>query len=112
MKHYCLILEDSEERIKGFRAKFGSHNLTFVRSAQECIDKLQEHDWDYLFLDHDLGDEQEYGNGAQVSTWIKENDIHPTCVIIHSQNIVARERMKQDLPNAYIRPNIYLKDRD
>ena len=105
-----LILEDSEERIAKFSSKFGSkHNLTFVMTASGCIEKLTSQDWDYLFLDHDLGDDTLHGTGSLVSRFLHDNPSYiPTRVVLHSSNPVGVERMKKDLPEAQVDPKIYL----
>lgn len=95
-----LILEDSESRIKRFRSNIPS--AIIVETAQECIDKLKEGDWELLFLDHDLGgevyvDEQNTNTGSEVARWIENNQPKIGKIIIHSLNHDAALNMLSKL---------------
>jgi CheY-like chemotaxis protein len=102
-----LILEDDPYRNEAFRERYPG--AVIVCDAQAAIGLLLEHEWDLLFLDHDLGGETFVlsgpGTGYEVACWLQE---HPGCippkVILHSMNPSGRSRMKQALPSAIEMP--------
>ena len=72
----CLFLDDDEIRTKNFISEVPSAET--VKTAEECINKLKENDYDCVFLDHDLGGETYVSSkredcGMEVVRWIKEN---------------------------------------
>jgi len=80
----------------------------WVKSAQAIIDMLSnpELDIEQISLDHDLGDEELYGNGYQVLLYIEERvftdkDYAPPRVFIHTANPVAMQKMKSALTTIY-----------
>lgn len=91
-----LILEDSIERIASFqRGLVGAAPLKLVHNARDAIKALGDGQWDFVFLDHDLGEATLVGDGTMVAAWAGE---HPekfsrTTFIVHSLNPVAGERM-------------------
>lgn len=63
-------------------------------TAQECIELLPTEDWDYAFLDHDLGweiyqDSQEFNTGMQVVRYIIDNPQNVQHFVVHSLNYSA-----------------------
>ena len=50
-----LILDDDHSRHKQFSKKYASEDLTHVFTAHVCIELLKRYEYDYVFLDHDLG---------------------------------------------------------
>lgn len=113
-----LILDDDENRHKGFRNKFFEHDRVHVHSAKECIKQLDENGpWDYVFLDHDLSHvhyEAWYdmvkrghteikveGTGMDVAEWLEKNPKKkPANIIIHSLNKPGADNMMRALPEA------------
>lgn len=98
-----LILEDNPQRIAHFRREFPKSSI--VETVQEAIDALQEWDWDYLSLDHDLGGEVFVDNarpdcGMEVVRWLVENKPPIRHVTIHTANRGASERMYAALVEA------------
>jgi hypothetical protein len=62
-------------------------------------------DWNYLFLDHDLGgkdfvDSNEEETGYQVAKFILEKGIKYEVCIIHSMNYAGAENMFRVLPKS------------
>jgi DNA-binding response OmpR family regulator len=113
MKERILILEDSLERHRQFREKFGLH-VVIVDTTSEAIKLLAEKRWDILFLDHDLGDEGNVpsgpGTGYEVACWLEEHQSHmPKKVVLHSSNQPGRNKMKAALPDAIHAPNAWTK---
>lgn len=75
-----------------------------VFTAQAAIAALETGAVEKISLDHDLGPEDETGNGYMVAKWIEEaaylNKIPKLEWHIHSQNSVGVASMKAALQNA------------
>jgi CheY-like chemotaxis protein len=102
-----LVLEDDPNRIRTFRFKFDpSFEVMYVTTAQGGIDLLGIHQFDAIFLDHDLGGEQfvdteNTNTGSEVVRWLR---VHGTrndpYLVIHSLNFPASKNMHADLLSA------------
>lgn len=103
-----LILEDDPVRQKAFKAWLNpDHDVYIVATAQECIAHLDTpidgRIWkmfNVLFLDHDLGGEQNVpsgpGTGYEVAQWLVDHpDKIPGQVIVHSMNPVGNSNIVQ-----------------
>lgn len=91
-----LILEDDLTRISAFKkGLIGASPLHVVHSARTCINVLQEGQWDFVFLDHDLGEMSKVGDGTLVCAWIGEHaeKFKKTRFFVHSLNPPGGERM-------------------
>lgn len=99
-----FVLEDSPERAKYFIERFADHEITITDDAKDAVVYLSEEVYDYIFLDHDLGDGN--GSGADVAEFLSSdmciND--DAVVIIHSWNIPASAAMLRMLPGAFVFP--------
>ena len=96
-----LILEDDGHRINTFVEALHRHDLTITECSYDAIDHLEQAVFDYLYLDHDLGDGN--GVGTDVSSYLRlhpDNPNNNTNIIIHSWNVVAAKNMLADLPQA------------
>ena len=105
-----LILEDSEERISAFKRALEGHNIVICRAVATAIGELYDTTFDFIFLDHDLGE----GNrvGIEVAEYLSKNP-HNEKVIIHSMNPVGQGRMKLLLPDADVIPfSVLIKELD
>lgn len=97
-----FILEDDPVRIKHlFRENLIGHALTIVETVDAAIEQLAQHEFDLIFLDHDLGgkqyvDPKDEPTGQDVADWLSQRDDRTT-VIIHSCNTVGAERMEKTL---------------
>lgn len=104
-----LILDDDKSRHMQFSQKYRSEELTHVHTSHDCIRILEKHDFDYVFLDHDLGgkqmEESGPGTGYEVAEWIANNPSRKpsTMVILHSLNPVGRKNMCNVLKSAEIK---------
>lgn len=97
-----LVLEDSMERIRHFKqGLIGAAPVHYVHSAKEAIRALSSGTWDFVFLDHDLGEQAKVGDGTIVCAWIAEHAdrFKGVSFIIHSLNAAARDRMTDILLN-------------
>ena len=96
-----LILEDSEERIAAFKRALEGHDVIVCRAVATAIGELYNNTFDFVFLDHDLGE----GNraGSEVAKYLSENP-HGEKVVIHSMNPVGQKTMKRMLPDADVIP--------
>jgi hypothetical protein len=91
-----LFLDDCPQRTKKFRSLVPS--ATTVSTAQECIDLLRTKEWDWIFLDHDLGgetyqDSQEFNTGMQVVREMISEPVIVKQVVVHSLNYDAARTM-------------------
>jgi CheY-like chemotaxis protein len=98
-----LFLDDSENRCKTFRASCPS--ATIVNTAADCVSMLSTQDWNYVFLDHDLGGREFVGpskeeTGYEVAQWIAEHKPKIGRIIIHSFNVSAAILMEIVLKKA------------
>lgn len=102
-----LILEDSIERIKKFKQKLIGHIYTITKDTKECIELLKKEDWDYIFLDHDMGsifEKPGEGTGYEVAEWIARHpDKSPRRILLHTANNVGASAMMLVLGRAGIR---------
>lgn len=108
-----LVLEDSPERIKAFKAFFGVHNdfvfdADFTDDAERAAALLQEKQHDLLLLDHDLGEGSNpdpENNGKRFTERVLEleGNIFTSFAIVHSLNFGGASRMVEDLRQAGIR---------
>lgn len=67
-------------------------------TAHETIVLLKNNDVEEISLDHDLGNDEEYGTGYDVLLWIEEqvftSDYKPPKMKVHSANPIGVERME------------------
>lgn len=108
-----LVLEDSPERIKAFKAFFGVHNdfvfdADFTDDAERAAALLQEKQHDLLLLDHDLGEGSNpdpENNGKRFTERVLEleGNIFTSFAIVHSLNFGGASRMVEDIRQAGIR---------
>lgn len=112
-----LILEDDLQRQKYFHHwRLKGHKLTIVDSVGLAISELEEHEFDLLCLDHDLGlavyveSMGEEETGYLVALWLADNeDRKPKTIVLHSLNTIGRYNMKAVLPEAITYPFVWLK---
>jgi ActR/RegA family two-component response regulator len=107
MDKRVLILDDNEERMKRFKRYFLEMDdkkpyVDYVYTAQECIEKLKQHDYYLACFDHDLGDRvnvptNDPNTGSEVVRWMWENKPNIEHVIVHSCNEYASKGMVIDL---------------
>ncbi len=84
-----LFLDDDAQRTQLFVA--GVPHAVTVETAADCIDKLTNHEWDIVCLDHDLGgevyvDSSREDCGMEVVRWIVENKPKVKLFIVYSYN--------------------------
>ena len=107
-----LVLEDSKDRIFHFKKSLIGCFVDCQTSVEGTLKLLQEEDWDYLFLDHDL-DGQIYvpsgpGTGWAVAEWLSQNpDRTPENVIIHTLNDIAQYKMQKLVRAAAVIPGAW-----
>jgi len=98
-----LFLDDDPERLKRFRSRIPS--ATQTEDADATIAALPTQEWDYVFLDHDLGgeifvDPSIKNCGMEVVRWIEANSPKVKQFIVHSCNYGAAETMVSRLVDA------------
>lgn len=100
-----FILEDNKERIKKFKNKLNRKGvyLCIVETVEDAKRELPKENWDYVFLDHDLGGEiwcpSDEKSGYEVAKFIAENKISCWEIFIHSMNFHGAENMLHFLAN-------------
>jgi len=109
-----LILDDDLSRHKEFNKRLINHVVKNTSEACETIEALKNELWDYVFLDHDLGEMIHVasgdGTGYEVAKWLSEHpDRQPENIIIHSFNTSGARNMKSVLPKAVIYPGVWTK---
>ena len=80
--------------------------FTLVKDARTAIELITE-DWEIIeeiSLDHDLGNEELYGNGYQVVCEIEDfvfntRPTHLPYIHVHSANPIGRKRMEYGIRN-------------
>ena len=100
-----LVLEDDGARARFFIEKMGKYDLIITENANKAIEHLKSNDFDYIFLDNDLGEDNGYG--ADVAAYLYNNPDNfnfTTNVYIHSWNVPAAQSMLDILPNAIFAP--------
>jgi CheY-like chemotaxis protein len=88
-----------------------------VDKAKDAISLLKDKEWDWLFLDHDLGDEASVesgpGTGYEVAEWLEQNpEYKPEKIVVHSMNPAGRDKMLAALKDAYYIMVAWLKSSD
>jgi hypothetical protein len=104
-----LILEDDENRINKFRELFIGCDLWITANSDEANKWIGEEEFEYIFLDHDLEDEQYltwenpdivYENtGLKTARFLGDNlDLCSTAqIIIHTLNPHGRQNMLESM---------------
>lgn len=94
LKLRIFILDDDRFRLQHFREIFSKHKLTVADSYAKAV-QLFNPPYDVIFLDHDLG-EEENGNGYDFALLISSMGYQGPSVI-HSWNPDGAERMRKTL---------------
>ena len=107
-----LILDDDPERHKAFEKALKDHDRVHVDNYFDAVQQLAGAPFDYVYLDHDLGDHNDkskvqgtYGGyemtGNDVVDWMVDNmQQRPGTVVVHSWNFPGATRMMQKLQDA------------
>jgi len=90
-----LFLDDIRTTPKGWER---------VHTAQECVNEISTQQYDYVSLDHDLGENQP--TGYDVLKWLEEvvhthKEFKIPTIFIHTDNPVGRERMVKALESIW-----------
>jgi CheY-like chemotaxis protein len=103
-----LIVEDNPNRIAKFTRCLVGTDLKMCKTAEEAKSLLKAHTFDLIFLDHDLGENQEcveppdVNSGTEVVRYMVAN-VSDICkervphIIIHSMNTYRSSVMYSDL---------------
>jgi len=96
-----FILEDDDNRIRQFRKNFTNAELTITKNSKDAIKILRKQlPYDYLFLDHDLGDKRmtrsDENTGYEVAQWLSKNALKKPKLglYIHSLNTPGAKNMR------------------
>jgi hypothetical protein len=108
-KARVFIVEDSAERIRWFTEKLGDRIVGCYKDteqAKQALHHLDPFSLDAVFLDHDLGFEQNCYTSVPVAKWLSDRTrVDPTWarrVIIHSYNESGSKRLQSLLPGSAI----------
>lgn len=72
-------------------AYLGTTNVTYARTSEEALQKLQERGWDEVWLDHDLGWEDDIW--PVLDYLLETPDLKIGEIYIHTTNPPTRDRM-------------------
>lgn len=98
-----LFLDDNESRYQTIRRHIWPKK---AKTAAEAIYCLQTEQYDAVFLDHDLGDEENVPSdgveetGYTVAKWIVENKPSIPLIVVHSCNHSGARNMATILARA------------
>lgn len=104
-----FLLEDDETRIRRFKTAAANfdHTITVAVDFEEAKKLYQSGMYDYLFLDHDLGQKQyvdssEQNTGAEFCRWLRDNKHSEpfSGTVIHSFNVDGAKIMQLILLDA------------
>ena len=89
---FILVVDDEKCRHERFEKIFPQqHVVMHAYNTDEAIDKLQTYTFGMICLDHDLGDKKK--DGRLLARWMRDNNIIPDKVLIHSKNIITNREM-------------------
>jgi CheY-like chemotaxis protein len=97
-----LIVEDDETRCSWFREKLAAAELDVTCDVGQAKVWLAEHDYQMIFLDHDLIEEHYFATelddektGYAVAVWLAANPERQrgATILVHSLNYSGAERM-------------------
>ncbi len=106
MPKRILFLDDDPQRWLHYsERKNPENNITWVQTAQECVDSLSNSSYSIISLDHDLGfltyvPTEHKNTGSEVVREILKMDLtkfKDTLFIVHSYNEYAANNMVKDL---------------
>lgn len=103
-----LFLDDNGPRTETFLRAVAINSkdrIYTTKTAEGCISRLEDEEWDYVFLDHDLGDEIFVDSnrpdcGMEVVRWLEANKKNIHCIFVHTANEPARNAMVKKLKAA------------
>jgi len=99
-----LILEDDVNRVERFKEKLVGHELFITQFPKVANRWLEEQEFDFIFLDHDLEEESQgtdnnfdVGTGLEVANFLGRKPYLSTNaqIIVHSLNSGGSTRMIQ-----------------
>lgn len=95
-----LLVEDEEIRRNWFKSHCGDTPLDITGDVDQAILMLSLHDYDTLWLDHDLGTEPKVGR--DVAKWLIANPdrLPHMAIYVHSVNVVSGPKMVLELKEA------------
>ena len=97
-----LVVDDLDSRHEFFQQVLPNERLYAAKNYLQAIEHLSYQPFDFLFLDHDLGEELD---GLDIAHWLVEHPAkQPTKIIVHSMNPVSHAGFKSLLPFAEIIP--------
>jgi len=103
-----MFLDDMKSRRDVFQRNAIGHNVDFAITAQQAIDLLDRHEYDVIYLDHDLEDdhynsnEDHHEDGRFVARALREmKKHHGKIVIVHSLNPDGRANIKSILNDCF-----------
>jgi hypothetical protein len=70
-------------------------DVTIARTYDDGIEYLKKGKWDALYLDHDLGHEEDYKTGYGIMCWLEENQEYlPDVISFVTSNPIGRKKME------------------
>lgn len=97
-----LFLDDDATRVTDFEART-SFKVRHVTNVTDFILEMEKNRPDLIMLDHDLGDDEKFGTGADAAKWLAHNRLQcgdELTVIIHSANPIGVSNMMSHMKYA------------
>lgn len=119
-KMKVLVLDDHrQQQFQDRLSSVGLSDVTYAKTAKECIEFLSSEQFGLIFLDYDLTymeieDPSEENNGMTVARWLSRhlmNPNHKARIVIHAVDPFGARHMKEHLPNAMGMPGAWMEDR-
>jgi CheY-like chemotaxis protein len=104
-----LIVEDDEMRCDWFRERLAGRELDVTCDVGQAIAWLNERDYSFILLDHDLAEEHYLSDapddertGYAVASWLAAHSDRQreATIVIHSLNYMGARRMLEALHGA------------
>lgn len=96
VKPLVLVAEDTLDRRDVLRKILSPVAiLTFADSALQAIAEIRRNQYDFIFLDHDLGVDEINGSDVAACVYLSKNAMTP--VLVHSVNADGAARMVRTL---------------
>lgn len=106
-----LVLDDDHTRLKAFNQRLIGSVVDCVTTSKDAISKLNEHQYDVVYLDHDLGGNTHVPSGEntgyEVAQHIASMENKPRNIIIHSFNMAGAKNMMSLLHDAVYSPGCW-----
>ena len=100
-----FVLDDDMHRIKWFKKAFSGDNVYYAHDPIEAERMLRDHEYDIIYLDHDLGGPYTRGpkgDGIDLAEAMAKHKLHiDTPIVVHSLNHEGSEDILATLKHTH-----------